>query len=69
MRAYNALSPTSEKVGRLNGGERGIRTPDSLSAITVFKTAGFNRSPISPLVKRSGVSPVYSSKLAATEEP
>ena len=30
------------------GGGRGIRTPDPLSRITVFKTAGFNRSPIPP---------------------
>ena len=31
-----------------SGGGRGIRTPDALSGITVFKTAGFNRSPIPP---------------------
>jgi DNA-binding LacI/PurR family transcriptional regulator len=35
----------------LDGGERGIRTPDTLSGITVFKTAGFNRSPSSPRVE------------------
>ena len=33
---------------RLNGGGRGIRTPGALSGTTVFKTAGFNRSPIPP---------------------
>src|SRR5437899_5530128 len=33
---------------RNNGGERGIRTPESLSTLTVFKTAGFNHSPIPP---------------------
>jgi hypothetical protein len=32
------------------GGERGIRTPGALSSTTVFKTAGFNRSPSSPRV-------------------
>ena len=31
------------------GGGRGIRTPEPLSGLTVFKTAGFNRSPIPPL--------------------
>lgn len=38
---------------RSTGGGRGIRTPDSLSAITVFKTAGINRSPIPPRVGAS----------------
>src|SRR5580700_4256336 len=33
---------------RLDGGGRGIRTPDTLSGITVFKTACFNRSHIPP---------------------
>jgi hypothetical protein len=31
------------------GGGRGIRTPDTLSGIAVFKTACFNRSHIPPL--------------------
>ena len=31
-----------------NGGGRGIRTPEPLSGLTVFKTAGFNHSPIPP---------------------
>jgi hypothetical protein len=30
------------------GGGRGIRTPGTLSSTTVFKTAGFNHSPIPP---------------------
>ena len=30
------------------GGERGIRTPGTLARPTVFKTAAFNRSAISP---------------------
>ena len=32
------------------GGGGGIRTPETLSSLTVFKTAGFNRSPTPPLV-------------------
>ena len=31
-----------------DGGGRGIRTPDTLSGIAVFKTACFNRSHIPP---------------------
>ena len=31
-----------------NGGGGGIRTPETLSGLTVFKTAGFNRSPTPP---------------------
>jgi hypothetical protein len=31
-----------------NGGGRGIRTPERVSPLTVFKTAGFNHSPIPP---------------------
>ncbi len=30
------------------GGGRGIRTPEPLTGLTVFKTAGFNHSPIPP---------------------
>jgi hypothetical protein len=33
-----------------SGGGGGIRTPETLSSLTVFKTAGFNRSPTPPLV-------------------
>ena len=32
-----------------SGGGGGIRTPETLSSLTVFKTAGFNRSPTPPL--------------------
>ena len=35
---------------RENGGGRGIRTPEPLAGLTVFKTAGFNRSPIPPVL-------------------
>ena len=34
-----------------NGGGRGIRTPVRVTPQTVFKTAGFNHSPIPPLTK------------------
>ena len=33
---------------RISGGGRGIRTPERVSPLTVFKTAGFNHSPIPP---------------------
>ena len=33
-----------------SGGGGGIRTPETLSSLTVFKTAGFNRSPTPPLL-------------------
>jgi len=32
----------------VNGGEGGIRTPDSLATIPVFETGAFNRSATSP---------------------
>ena len=35
-----------------SGGGGGIRTPETLSSLTVFKTAGFNRSPTPPVVIR-----------------
>src|SRR5713226_530903 len=36
------------------GGGGGIRTPETLSSLTVFKTAGFNRSPTPPIVIITG---------------
>jgi hypothetical protein len=33
-----------------DGGGGGIRTPETLSGLTVFKTAGFNRSPTPPFL-------------------
>ena len=33
-----------------SGGGGGIRTPETLSSLTVFKTAGFNRSPTPPAI-------------------
>ena len=32
------------------GGETGIRTPEGLASLTVFKTAAFNHSAISPII-------------------
>ena len=34
---------------RYAGGGRGIRTPERVTPLTVFKTAGFNHSPIPPI--------------------
>ena len=38
----------SEGIEHAGGGGRGIRTPDDREAITDFKSAGFNHSPIPP---------------------
>ena len=35
------------------GGGRGIRTPDDREAITDFKSAGFNHSPIPPKAEKN----------------
>jgi hypothetical protein len=37
----------------LSRGERGIRTPGSVTGTTVFKTAAFDRSAISPLGRKN----------------
>jgi hypothetical protein len=43
--------PSAPKVlPMFDGGGGGIRTPETLSGLTVFKTAGFNRSPTPPLL-------------------
>ena len=44
----------TEKKARLRGGGGGIRTPETLSGLTVFKTAGFNHSPTPPLLSLTG---------------
>jgi hypothetical protein len=48
----------SSEIGRtclenqgLTGGGRGIRTPERLPTLTVFKTAAFNHSAIPPISK------------------
>src|SRR5262245_2174729 len=44
--------PTSYRISHLIGcgGGGGIRTPETLSSLTVFKTAGFNHSPTPPFL-------------------
>ncbi len=42
--------PQITETGKRYGGGRGIRTPGTLSSSTVFKTAGFNHSPIPPFI-------------------
>jgi|HubBroStandDraft_5_1064220.scaffolds.fasta_scaffold11970_2 hypothetical protein len=36
---------------RLRGGEEGIRTPDTLSGMPVFKTGAINHSATSPVIQ------------------
>ena len=43
-----AVSRRQDRAERGIGGGRGIRTPDTLSGTTVFKTAAINRSAIPP---------------------
>ena len=43
-------NPCLRPDSTLTGGGGGIRTPETLSSLTVFKTAGFNRSPTPPLL-------------------
>src|SRR5208337_828587 len=47
-REYHVAGFWGRNNSYLDGGGRGIRTPEPLSGLTVFKTAGFNRSPIPP---------------------
>jgi hypothetical protein len=42
-----------------SGGGGGIRTPGTLSGPTVFKTAGFNRSPTPPSSSLTGKAPAF----------
>ena len=39
----------AEMLDQLNGGEGGIRTPDTLSGMPVFKTGAINHSATSPI--------------------
>jgi hypothetical protein len=43
-------SSLTPRVLGFTGGGGGIRTPETLSSLTVFKTAGFNRSPTPPFL-------------------
>ena len=45
---FPRLMRRRSELVRLSGGGRGIRTPGGVSPTAVFKTAGFNRSPIPP---------------------
>ncbi len=53
------IPSAAEGTRSMYGGEGGIRTPDTLSGIAVFKTACFNRSHTSPRVKRELLYPLY----------
>ena len=44
----DGVRPRAEGAARAAGGGRGIRTPEGLSTLTVFKTAAFDRSAIPP---------------------
>src|SRR5271156_4722109 len=45
---FPAVSLYYLSTRQLRGGGGGIRTHETLSGLTVFKTAGFNRSPTPP---------------------
>src|SRR5580698_7924831 len=47
LAARKSTQITETKKLKPNGG-RGIRTPERVTPLTVFKTAGFNHSPIPP---------------------
>ena len=47
---FRACGVIEKHIWRLYGGGGGIRTPGTLSGPTVFKTAGFNRSPTPPVL-------------------
>ena len=48
LRGSNSYFRCAKNYLRKSGGGGGIRTPVTLSGQTVFKTAGFNRSPTPP---------------------
>src|ERR1700676_4733449 len=50
MSPVRSVTYVSGPDRRLYGGGGGIRTPETLSGLTVFKTAGFNRSPTPPIL-------------------
>src|SRR5713101_2457902 len=55
-RARVPVLPKRVRSG-LGGGGGGIRTPETLSGLTVFKTAGFNHSPTPPPPSLTGNAP------------
>ena len=48
MSSVRSVKDLSGPYTRLAGGGGGIRTHETLSGLTVFKTAGFNHSPTPP---------------------
>ena len=46
--ARGSLLPATRHAGQVNGGRGGIRTPDTLSGMPVFKTGAINHSASSP---------------------
>ena len=48
-----AKEPWERENSRLSGGGGGIRTHETLSGLTVFKTVAFNRSATPPTLKLS----------------
>lgn len=46
---------TVRNLSVMNGGERGIRTPDTVSHIHAFQACSFNHSDISPNQQKDGV--------------
>ena len=55
---YGHKKRAGKLLKKKSGGGRGIRTPVHLSTQTVFKTAGFNHSPIPPLTKLAWTDPL-----------
>jgi hypothetical protein len=49
--ASHAAKGCLRTIQRMNGGGGGIRTHETLSGLTVFKTAAFNRSATPPKIK------------------
>ena len=49
-RALRARTMSETRRVESNGGERGIRTPETLAGLTVFKTVAFDHSAISPRI-------------------
>ena len=47
---FRAHTSAEKVTWGLRGGGGGIRTPETLSGLTVFKTAGLNRSPTPPVL-------------------
>ena len=53
-RCFDVASPANFQ-DRENGGEKGIRTPERVTPLTVFETAAFDHSAISPAFFKSPI--------------